>query len=62
MDLKTLILAHVSDLVSDFLYYDRKEDEELDRDTLDRAFRDGTITINEVVNKFKHDLIEGLKC
>lgn len=58
--MKTLILDTVGDLVSDFVFYDRKEDEELSVKALKQAFRDGTITVEEVVQHFKAQLEKGL--
>lgn len=52
MDKKELIL----DTVSDFLYYDRKEDEDLGRDEIDKAVVNGIVTIEEIVAKFESEL------
>ena len=58
---KELILNHVDDLVLDFLYYDRKNDEDLPRGAIERALKDGRISIAEIVAKFEACLIEGTK-
>jgi hypothetical protein len=50
------ILGTVTDLVSDFLYYDRKEDEYLPRGAIEAALADGTITVDEIVDKFRAEL------
>lgn len=42
--LKTMILAKFSDLLSGFLYYDRKEDDELPVGAFEQALESGTIT------------------
>ena len=53
---KALILDSVSDLVSDFLYYDRKEDEELPVDKIEELIKDGVITVDEIIDKFTKEL------
>jgi hypothetical protein len=52
------ILAAVSDLVVDFLYYDRKEDEELPRGAIEDAVAAGEITVDEIVEAFRSGLGE----
>jgi hypothetical protein len=54
--MKTLILNTVSDLVSDFVYYDRKKDQELTYHKLHQAIADGTITTDEISYWFKKEL------
>ncbi|MEE9374509.1 MAG: hypothetical protein V3V00_15750 [Saprospiraceae bacterium] len=54
--MKEKILKTVSDLVADFLYYDRKEDEELPKGSIEKAIHDGEITIDEIVERFKSEL------
>ena len=56
-----LILGRVEDLVANFLYYDRKEDEDLPRGVIEKAIKKQEITIEEIVNKFKKSIIEGIK-
>lgn len=53
---RELILATVRDFVSDFLYYDRKEDECLPRNAIEEAIEAGEITVNEIVKEFKDEL------
>jgi hypothetical protein len=55
-DLRTTILGTVSDLVADFLYYDRKEDESLPRGTIEKAIEDGAITVDEIVEVFRTEI------
>jgi hypothetical protein len=55
------ILAVISDLVADFLYYDRKEDEDLPRGAIDDAVASGAITIDEMVAEFRRELIAGIE-
>lgn len=54
--MKNLILAKLSDLVLDFIYYDRKEDEELSAEQLQKAIKEGEITIEEIVSSFEKGL------
>jgi hypothetical protein len=58
--LKQLILGTVEDTVADFLYYDRKEDEDLPRGAIEEAVAQGQITIDEIVNQFRQSLEEAL--
>lgn len=55
--MKEVILKEVETLAAKFVYYDRKEDEDLSMYDLDKAIRSGEITIDEIVNKFKETLI-----
>lgn len=50
----------VSDLVSNFLYYNRKEDEELPLGEIEAAIAVGEITVEEIVAQFERELREGL--
>ena len=58
--MKETILNTVDDLVGDFLYYDRKEDEDLPRDAIQKALKDGEITLDEICDKFKETLMQNL--
>ena len=60
-DLKTHILDTADDLVSMFLYYDRKEDEDLPRGAIDKAVATGVVTVDEIVNRFRECLEKGLQ-
>jgi len=51
--MKQQILNTISDLCSDFLYYDRKGDEELSVEQLNEAVESGKITIDEMVEEFR---------
>lgn len=55
-DTKAMILDTVSDLVGRFVYYDRKEDENLSREALNQALRDGVVTVDEIVAVFRYDI------
>lgn len=58
--MRETILSTVKDLASVFIYYDRKEDEELPKGAIEQAIADGEITIEEIVNEFREGLIEYL--
>ena len=60
MEIKENILLTVDDLVSNFLDYDRKEDEELKLGDIDTAIKNGEVTIDEIVNKFRECIVSGL--
>lgn len=53
-------LAALDDLVSDFLYYGRKEDEDLSREDLARLFAGGDLTIDECAERFRDGLAKGV--
>ena len=50
---KELILLTVDDLVSDFLYYSRKGDEELPRGEVESAIMAGEVSVDDIVTKFE---------
>ena len=54
--MKQTILDTISDLCSDFLYYDRKGDEYLTMEQLNEAVKNGEITIDEMVAEFRKHL------
>ncbi len=54
--MKQLILNKIETLCAKFLYYDRKEDEELSAVQLNQAVKEGIITIDEMVNEFRKHL------
>ena len=58
--MKELILGYVEDLIAAFLYYDRKEDEDLQRGDIEKAIKDGLITEAEIVEQFSKCLHKGL--
>jgi len=61
MTQKEYILATVKDLCANFLYYDRKEDDELSGDDLEEAVKNGIVTIDEMVETFREVLKKNLK-
>lgn len=58
--MKKLILDEISDLCSNFLYYDRKEDEELSEEELINAVKNNEITIDEMVAEFRKHLEQAI--
>ena len=56
MSKKQLILDSVKDLVSDLMFYDRKEDEDLSVKDIEESFKSGEVTISEVVEIFRIQL------
>lgn len=59
--LKDYILGAVRDNAANFVYYDRKEDEDLSASQLKSAVALGIITIDEIAEVFKEVLTKSLK-
>jgi len=57
---RNTIAAVVEDLVSNFLYYDRKEDEDLPRGAIEEAISAGEVSVEEIVELFEYALRRGL--
>jgi len=57
-NLKEIILDIAEDLATDFLFYDRKMDEDLSKDQLNEAIINNTISVEEIVFAFKSGLLE----
>jgi predicted RNA-binding protein associated with RNAse of E/G family len=55
---KQEVLITIKDLCSDFLFYDRKEDETLSVSQLNQAVENGDVTIDEMVDEFRKNLEE----
>jgi hypothetical protein len=53
---KDYILGMISDMMADFLYYDRKEDSNVPVGAIEEAIRTGVISIDEMVEQFKDEL------
>jgi hypothetical protein len=53
---RQVIFETLSDTVSRFLYYDRKEDEALPVGRIEEAIKNGWITVEEIVAFFKEEL------
>lgn len=51
--MKEIILNTIEDLVGEFVFYGRKEDEQLSIEQLNEAVSSGVITVDEMVNKFR---------
>lgn len=58
---KVQILGTIDDLVAAFLWYDRKEDEDLPRGVIEETVKNGEITVPEMVSRFRLALIGRLK-
>ncbi len=58
--MKQKIENTIIDMVSNLLYYDRKEDSSLPLEAIDDAVRDGIITVDEMVEIFKKQLSNSL--
>lgn len=58
--MKQEILNAIDCAVSDFLYYDRKEDEDLPSGAIEKAIKSGDITYGEIVERFKEQLLKGI--
>ena len=56
LNTKLLILNNISDMCTDFLYYDRKEDEDLPLGEIEKAVKSGDITVEEMVEAFRKEL------
>lgn len=50
--MKDFILKATTDLVSSFLYYDRKEDDILPVGEIEKAIKNGEISIEDIVDRF----------
>lgn len=57
---RQVILDTVQNLVSDFLHYDRNEDEDLPRDAIQEAIAAGEVSEAEIVATFAEWLRKGL--
>jgi len=60
-ELKDTILGKVEDLVSNFLYYDREEDEDLPPGAIEDAVKRRVVSIEDIVAQFGASLIESLE-
>lgn len=58
MSLRETIMVRVDDLVINFVYYDRKEDDELSAADLESAISCGQVTVDEIVERFRVQLSE----
>lgn len=58
---KKYIFDLIDDLVADFLYYDRKEDEKVPRGMIERLVRSGEISRGEIAGRFRETFEKCLK-
>ena len=56
MNRRERIKGTIEDVISDFLYYDRKEDEDLPRGAIDEAIAEGEVTTDEIITWFACEL------
>jgi hypothetical protein len=61
MSKRDLILGAVDDLIANFLYYDRKSDEQLMLGDIEKSIENNEISVEEIVSRFTTKLKEGLK-
>lgn len=59
--IKRLIFNTIADLVSDFLYYDRKDDELLPMGKIERFLKADLITEEEIIACFKKNLLRNIQ-
>ncbi len=59
--MKEDILNTIDDLVSSFLYYDRKEDEDLGVGDIEDAITKGIISIDDITDRFKKSILNYIK-
>jgi hypothetical protein len=58
---KQEVFATIDTLVSNFLYYDRKEDDDLPIGRIQRLVKEGVLTIDEMVDEFRDHLRDSIK-
>jgi len=51
----------IKDLVSDFLYYDRKEDDLLPVGRIEELVKTQQLSVDDIVNKFREQLEKRIK-
>lgn len=59
--MKDIIIDTINDLAVDFLYYDRKEDDELPIGEIEKALASKEISVNKIVETFKTKVEQLLK-
>ena len=59
--MKKILKNTIEDLVSNFIYYDRKEDEDLPLNEIEKMINKGETNIDEIVKVFKEVLICSIK-
>ena len=58
---RQIIFDTIDDLVSRFLYYDRKDDEELQIGDIEKVINRGYVSVDEIAERFKNKFIEGIR-
>lgn len=56
LEKKKLLLDCIPDTISEFLYYDRKDDNELSPSDVEELLSSGVITVDEIVEGFRKAL------
>ena len=51
----------IEDLVGDYLYYNRKHDEDLSHKELMRLFKDQDLTIDDIIKRFSEELKKAME-
>ena len=59
--IEKLIFDTVDDLVTCFLYNDRRDDEELSADDIENAIKAGVVTVDQIVARFNYSLLHNLE-
>lgn len=59
--MRDILLETIEDLVGSFLYYDRKEDEELPLGSIETAIKSGEVSVSDIVEAFKIELNKTLE-
>jgi hypothetical protein len=54
---RKVILNTIANLVQNFLYYDRKDDENLKENDIVQAIDDKIISIDEIVDTFRKEIL-----
>ena len=60
MNAREVIFNTISDLVGNFLYYDRKEDEQLNIGDIEKAIKNKEISVEDIIEQFEVELTKGL--
>ena len=61
MRLYDKILRTIDDLSINFMYYDRKEDEDLMVGTIENMIKENHITVDDIVNRFRKNIESCIK-
>ena len=61
MSKKQHMLDIIEDLITDYLYYDRQEDEDLSFEEVEELVKSGEITAHEISECFDKDIRKAIK-